>query len=91
MEDPAALVVRPLNLETINGKPSVKVFVKNYGLQESSKATVRIILDAKNAESEVMAELPIPSLKPYDSHEISLPLPKTYPVNAADYRAEISK
>ena len=68
VDDPAILAVSPLKLTKLKKGMALSFTVKNFGLEESRRSTLRI--DYPNQKIEVT----IPALKPYEQQSYSVPV-----------------
>ncbi|MGC6430998.1 MAG: glycoside hydrolase family protein [Jejuia sp.] len=68
-EDPAALVTLPIKIE----EGILKTQVENFGLKPSNPVVLKVYTYA-NEEWQVIKQLKIPALKPYEISKINIPI-----------------
>ena len=75
VDDPAVLVASPLRQEERDGQATLTLTVKNFGLERSRPATLRVgFAGSKAAELEVQ----VPPLKPYEQKAYRIATAKRY-------------
>lgn len=70
-EDPASLVTLPIKIEEKDDKQVLLTSVENFGLKNSSPCQVKIFRNYAQ-KREIIKELAIPSLEPYEEYKIEV-------------------
>jgi hypothetical protein len=81
VDDPAVLVASPFRRQEEAGKVTIRLVVKNFGLERSRPATLRAT-DARTGQ--VAFSVPVPPLEPYGQKGFSVEAPRKHDAKTMD-------
>lgn len=70
------LITLPINIKVIDDKKVLESAIENWGLEASGPCNA-IVLEHGQKAKRVVQEIQVPSIKPYESTKLSVPLKKT--------------